>query len=87
MQLTKKACDNKYQFMANIMSPTTSTHMCSGVLFAKDLVLVPASCVSKKSTRSEPFPIVRVGRYALNGLDGEDVVEVGRCQSTPNGRD
>lgn len=57
------------------MSPTTNTHVCSGVLFAKDLVLVPASCVSKKSTRSEPFPIVRVGRYALNGLDGEDVVE------------
>lgn len=79
VQLTTQACGDKYRFIANVMSPTTNTHVCSGILIEDALVVVPASCVSKKCTKSEPFPLIRAGSYALNGVDGTSVVEVGCC--------
>lgn len=77
LQVTKDVYIKKYPFMVDVASQLTRTHICSGVLIAHDLALVPASCVAKKGDQSEGLPIVRMGSHSIrgNGVSGE--VEVG----------
>jgi len=68
-KVAEYAHHEKFPFMVNVVSPTTTTHICSGALIADDLAIAPASCVSKSCKKCEPFPIIRVGS---NSIDGED---------------
>jgi len=75
-KVTKDDCSTEFLFIANILDPMVQTHDCTGVLIDHDIVLVPASCITKTAkVARDQFPLVRVGSYNLNKPDGPESQE------------
>lgn len=69
-------CKRDFSFVANVLDSIIHTHDCAGVLIDQETVIVPASCLQKRSHIPSSFPVVRLGSFIISPQNKEQDGEV-----------